>query len=161
MSRDLARLAVIVTATLSAAPLQAQDAPPQCRSRAINVEHANDALKADAANVSLCVQGDTKAVRLEARQTTITAALSALSTGYKVTYRTSVSLDEARDGIYAGSIEHVVSRLLDGYDYVIKHANASLDIIVFAKKGGQPVVAQVVTQVSENRERTSQVSRTR
>jgi hypothetical protein len=161
MSRDLARLAVIAAVALSAAPLHAQDVPPPCRVRAVNVERANYALVPHAANGSLCVQGNTKAVRLEVRQTTITAALSGLSAVYNISYRSSVTLDEARDGIYAGSLEHVVSRLLDGYDYVIKHADAGLDIIVLARKGGQPVTAPVATQASPNRERTAQVSRTR
>jgi hypothetical protein len=44
---------------------------------------------------------------------------------------------------------------------VIKHADAGLDIIVLARKGGQPVTAPVATQASPNRERTAQVSRTR
>jgi hypothetical protein len=160
MSRDLARFAVIVAVTLGTAPLHAQDVPPPCRVRAVNVERANYAAKSDVADGSLCVQGGATGVRLEVRHTTITAALAALSTVYKISYRSSVTLDEARDGIYAASLEHVVSRLLDGYDYVIKHANAGLDIIVLAKKGGQPP-APVAAQASPNRERTAQVSRTR
>jgi hypothetical protein len=159
MLRELARFAVIVAATVSAASLHAQDAPPPCRSRPVNVERAHYAAKSEVG--SLCVQGSATAVRLEVRQTTITAALSALSAVYKISYRSSVTLDEDRDGIYAGSLEHVVSRLLEGYDYVIKQADVDLDIVVFAKKGGQPSAAPVVTQVNQNRERTAQVSRTR
>jgi hypothetical protein len=161
MSRDLTCLAAIVTAVLSAAPVQAQDMPPLCRVRLVNVERARYATQSDGANGFLCVQGRATAVRLEVRQTAISAALSALAAVYKISYRSSVTLDETRDGIYAGSLEHVVSRLLDGYDYVIRHAHADLDIVVLARKGGQPVVASVVPAVSPTRERTAQVSRTR
>ena len=161
MSRDLTCLAAIVTAVLSAAPAHGQDMPPPCRVRLVNVERAHYATQSDGANGSLCVQGRATAVRLEVRQTAITAALSALAAVYKISYRSSVTLDETRDGIYAGSLEHVVSRSLDGYDYVIRRANADLDIVVLARKGGQPVVASVAPAVSPTRERTAQVSRTR
>jgi hypothetical protein len=161
MPRDLTRLATIVAVVLATAPVDAQDMPPPCRVRLVNVERAHYATRSDAANGSLCVQGRATAVRLEVRHTAITAALSALSAVYKISYRSSVALDEARDGIYVGSLEHVVSHLLDGYDYVIRHGNDDLDIVVLTRKGGQPVVASVAPAVSPNRERIAQVSRTR
>jgi hypothetical protein len=142
MTRDLARFAVAAVAVLSIVPLHAQDVPPPCRQRQVNVEHANYAPKTDMANGSLSV-------------------LSALSTIYKISYRSSIMLDEARDGIYAGSIEGVLPRLLYGYDYVIKHENAALDVVVLDKKGGQPAIASAVTQANQDPERTARVSRTR
>ena len=159
MTRDLARCAVAAVAVLSIVPLHAQDVPPPCRQRQVNVEHANSAPKPDAAKSSLCVEGSATAIRLEVRHANIVAVLSALSTVYKISWRSSIMLDEARDGIYAGSIDGVISRLLNGYDYVIKHENAALDVVVLDKKGGQPV--PVATQVNQDPERTARVSRTR
>jgi hypothetical protein len=161
MTRDLARCAVAAVAVLSIVPLHAQDVPPPCRQRQVNVEHANYAPKTDMAKGSLCVDASATTIRLEVRQAKIVAVLSALSTIYKISYRSSIMIDEARDGIYAGSIEGVIPRLLYGYDYVIKHENAALDVVVLDKKGGQPAIASDVTQVNQDPERTARVSRTR
>lgn len=146
----LPRLTIMIGVALSASPARADDMPPPCRLREVNVERANHALKS---NDGLCVEGSAAAVRLEVRQQTIAAVLSALSTVYKISYRSSSTLDEARDGKYGGSLEHVISRLLDGYDYVIKHEDSHLDVLVFAKKGGQAVVAPALAEINRTVER--------
>lgn len=141
MSRHLARFAVIVAAVLAAVPAHAQDTP-SCRPRTVNVER----VKSDTTTVALCMDASETAVRLQVRRTTIAAALSALSAVYKISYRASVTLEETRDGIYAGSLDYVISRVLDGYDYVIKHEGRDLDVLVLGQKGGQAVAAPAVAE---------------
>jgi hypothetical protein len=152
MLRDLTCLAVMAAAILSSAPLRAEDTAPPCRSRLVKVELAKraDVLRFDAAGGSLCMQARPAAVQLEVRRNTIAAVLAVLSTAYRISYRSAIALDEARDGIYAGSLRHVISRLLDGYDYVITQDSSNLDIIVVDRKGEQAVPAPAVIEVSEN-----------
>ena len=68
---------------------------------------------------SLHIDGDAAALHVVVQQTTIADVLSALA-GFNVRYRSSIGLDEMRDGSYVGSLGHVVARLLNGYDYATK-----------------------------------------
>ena len=38
---------------------------------------------------------------------------------------------------YAGSLIHVLSRVLDGYDYVIRHGSSELDVVILEKRGSE------------------------
>jgi hypothetical protein len=161
MSRGLTGSAVIVTAlVLSALSASAQDVPP-CRPRSVNVEHAYHVRKSDAVGL-LCLQGDQKTVHLEVRQATVAAVLSALSTAYKLSYRSSIALNETRDGVYAGSLVRVISRLLNDYDYVVKPKNSALDVFIFAQKREQAIPAPTAIEYGERpMRREAQVSRAR
>jgi hypothetical protein len=88
---------------------------------------------------SVHVQGNPAAVQLDARQSTIIEVLSALSAAFNISYRSSIALDEALNGTYAGSLGHVISRVLDGYNYVVKRDNAKLDVTIFGKRGERAV----------------------
>jgi hypothetical protein len=162
MSFELKGFAVMAAVALSTVPLRAEDMPPPCRSRMINVEHANYAPKSDAVGSTLCAQGRLRTIRLEMRETTIATGLSALSTVYNVSFHSSIALNEARDGTYAGSLGQVISHLLDGYNYVIKHHGLDLDVTIFDKKGEQPVSAPTLAQFNRpSDENRAQVSRSR
>lgn len=127
-------LAIVAAAFLGAAPVGAADAAPPCHGRSVNVAHANDAVRIfDAAGGLVCLQGAPAAVQLEMHQTTIAAVLSALSANYRISYRSSIPLNETRSGTYAGSLARVVSRLLRGYNYVIKYQSEDLDVVVYDK----------------------------
>ena len=84
---------------------------------------------------SLRVRGDMAAVRLDARRTTIADALSALNAAFNMSYRSSIALDDEINGTYAGSLRRVLSRVLDGYNYVIKQYDAKLDVIILGRRG--------------------------
>jgi hypothetical protein len=100
---------------------------------------------------TLRITGDTSAVRIEAHQSTIADVLFGLGTAFNVRYRTSIVLDEARNGTYTGTLRRVISRVLDGYDYVVKYENSQLDITIVAKSGGQAVAAPPVAGIRRGR----------
>jgi hypothetical protein len=83
----------------------------------------------------LRVQGDPKAVRVDARQTTIADVLAGLATAFNIRYRSSIALNDVRNGTYSGPLRQVISRVLDGYNYVIKYEDSKLNIIVVGKVG--------------------------
>jgi hypothetical protein len=85
------------------------------------------------------VRGDAAAIRLDARRTTIADVLAALNTSFDLSYSSWIVLDEEINGTYTGSLKRVIARVLDGYNYVIKQDNATLDVIVLGKRGERAV----------------------
>jgi hypothetical protein len=115
-----------------------------------NVEHARHAAESTAAIGFLCAQGNPGTIHLEVRQATITTVLSAMRASYNISYRSSIALDETRDGAYAGSLTEIISYLLSNYDYVIEENNAALDIEIFGRSGGAvPAPAVLAVEKSE------------
>jgi hypothetical protein len=135
--------AAIAVAILVSGPVCGQEMAPVCHARAVNVRSANKTHMAntDAAGASLCLYRGPTTLHLEVRQTSIAAMLSALASAYNVSYRSSIPLTEIRSGKYTGRVQSVISDILDGYDYAIRHDNSSIEVIVFNKSGGQPVAA--------------------
>src|SRR5580700_2724717 len=100
------------------------------------------------------VRGDMVAVRIDARRTTIADVLSALNAAFDMSYRSSIVLDEEINGTYAGSLRRVISRVLDGYNYVIKQDDAKLAVIILGRRGERAVpVAMPVDPFHPLRER--------
>lgn len=99
----------------------------------------------------LHVQGDATAVHLDVHRTTITQVLSALIASFDISYNSSIALDKVLDGTYTGSLPHVISRVLDGYSYVMKHERSKLTVIILEKNGEHAVAAPRQHPVSEHR----------
>jgi len=89
---------------------------------------------------SLRIEGNAAALRIEVRQTPIADVLSALSR-FNVRYHSLIELDEVLDGTYEGSSGRVVSRLLDGYNYSIKHDDLKLEVIIIGRRGERAITA--------------------
>ncbi len=96
--------------------------------------------------ISLRIEGDAAALHVEVRQTTIADVLSALES-FNIRYRSSIGLDEVLDGTYAGSLGHVVARLLNGYNYATKRDGPRLEVTIFGKRGEFAVPAPIVIPV--------------
>ena len=161
MLRGLIGLTAGAAFVLSAHSAFSQEVPP-CRPRSVNVEHANYAPKSNAAVGFLCAQGSLAWIHLEVRQATITTVLSAMRASYNVSYRSSIALNDTRDGVYSGSLREVMEYLLSDYDYVIKLQNSTLDVEIFGKSGTQAISAPVALEVKEKpARRAARVSRTR
>ena len=88
------------------------------------------------AGAEVHVEGSPAAVHVTTSQDTISNVLSALAATFDVQYRTSIPLDAAADATYSGSFRQVISRLLDGYSYVIKADDSkTTEIVVLGKRG--------------------------
>src|SRR5262249_14533329 len=64
------------------------------------------------------LEGNPMAVRVTTSEDAIADVLSAFAATYKVQYRTAIPLDAAASKSYSGSFARVISRLLDGCNYV-------------------------------------------
>jgi len=123
--------------------LCAQDNPDRTAALQLTTDHSGR---------SLHIDGDAAALHVVVQQTTIADVLSALA-GFNVRYRSSIGLDEMRDGSYAGSLDHVVARLLNGYDYATKQNGSRLEVTIIGK-GGEigspgPIAVSVRRQPSD------------
>jgi len=88
------------------------------------------------ASAEVHVEGNPAAVRVSTSRNTISDVLSALAATFNVPYRTAIPLNTAADATYSGSFRQVISRLLDGYDYVVKMDSSKVtEVVVFGKRG--------------------------
>jgi hypothetical protein len=95
---------------------------------------------------SLRIEGDAAALHIEVQQATIADVLSALES-FNIRYRSSAGLDETLNGTFAGSLGHVVARLLNGYNYATKQDGPRLEVTIFGKRGEFAVPAPIVIPV--------------
>src|SRR5712672_35421 len=76
------------------------------------------------------VRGSPEAVRIEARDTPVEEILAALSRAFGMHYQLSTHLDKRVSGTYVGPLPRVVTRILDGYNFILKTDNGSIAVTV-------------------------------
>jgi hypothetical protein len=133
----VAGLAVLVVGVLGMQGLYAQDGPDPAALPQSTTDRGGGGR-------SLRIEGDAAALHIEVRQTSLADVLSALKT-FNIRYRSSIGLDERLDGSYAGSLGHVVSRLLNGYNYATKRDGSRLEVTIFGKGSEVELPAPVIS----------------
>ena len=76
------------------------------------------------------VRGSPEAVRIEARDTPVEEILAALSRAFGMHYQLSDHLDKRVSGTFVGPLPRVVTRILDGYNFILKTDNGSIAVTV-------------------------------
>ena len=91
------------------------------------------------------ITGERHAVRIEARDAPVQEILQALGENFGLQYRSATALTRRLTGIYEGPLHHVVRRLVDGYDFVIKVGPADTELVVYGtgKRGEAQLVATI------------------
>jgi hypothetical protein len=90
------------------------------------------------AQAEVHVEGTVAAVHVTTDKDAIPDVLSAFETPFNLRYHSSVPLDGNASSVYSGSLAHVISRLLGGFDYVIAHDQGAIEIDVWGKRGEAP-----------------------
>jgi hypothetical protein len=85
------------------------------------------------ARAEVSIAGGPDAIRLEASGASLEEVLAALHANFNLRYRTLAALDGAVAGTYRGSLASVASRLLDGYDFVMKVSAENVEISVLRR----------------------------
>ena len=83
------------------------------------------------------VVGQPDNVRIDVNDSSVEEVLSALRSAFGLQYRSAVSLDRPLSGVYQGPLGRVLPRVLDGYDFVIKSAPDSVEVVVLKGQGAQ------------------------
>jgi hypothetical protein len=81
------------------------------------------------------VSGHTDALKLEAREASVEEVLAALRASFKLQFHTSGAVNRVMTGTYTGSLRHVVARLFDGQNYVMRSSAGGIELIVFGPGG--------------------------
>ena len=90
---------------------------------------------ATSARAEVHVEGSPAVVRVTTSKDAISDVLSAIAATFNVRYRSTIPLDAVVSATYSGSFGQVISQLLDGYNYVIKRDQESIEIVVFGRRG--------------------------
>jgi hypothetical protein len=133
----VACLTVLVVGMFGMQGACAQDGPNHAAPPHFAAEHDGRSLR---------IEGDAAALHVVVQQTTIADVLSALG-GFDVRYRSSIGLDEVVNGGYAGSLGHVVARLLNGYNYATKQDSSGFEVTIFGKRGEFTVPGPIVIPI--------------
>ena len=91
------------------------------------------------ASAEVQVEGSPAAVRVSTSRDKISDVLSALAATFNLRYRTAIPLDAAANATYSGSLRGVISRLLDGYNYMVMTDDSKPTEIVVFGTGGKVV----------------------
>jgi hypothetical protein len=92
-------------------------------------------LHAQSACAEVRITGNAEAVRVEAHDAPVEEVLSGLRASFSLQYRSIASLDRRVTGTYQGPLQRVVRRLLEGYDFVLKTENGTVEVVVIGGTG--------------------------
>ena len=74
---------------------------------------------------------------------TVGHVLEALGRNGNLHNRSATPLNKVIDGSFSGSLGQVLFRILDGYDFVIRHDPESVEVFVFGESGAAPIALPV------------------
>ncbi len=86
------------------------------------------------------ISGEPDAVRVEARDASVDEVMAALVASFDLRYRSPASLTRRVTGTYEGSLQQVVGRLLDGYNFVLRTGSEGVEAWVYGAVGAGGVL---------------------
>lgn len=103
------------------------------------------ALGSASAGAAVRVDVQPGVVVVNASNATVAEILTALGeTGY-LHYRTPVDLSRTVSGTYKGTLQRVVSRLLDGYNFTLQVSDNRIEAVIIGLAGAMPTTTQTTT----------------
>jgi hypothetical protein len=76
------------------------------------------------------VHGSSEAVTIQTHDISVEEVLAALSRTFDMDYQSAIDLDKRLNGTYVGPLSRVVTRILQGYNFVLKTDNGSIFVTV-------------------------------
>ena len=81
------------------------------------------------------VRGRPDDMQLRAENASIREVLDALSADFRVTYRLAPNVSRVVTGLYSGTLNQVLARILDGHDYIVEVSDDGVQIVVLGASG--------------------------
>jgi hypothetical protein len=103
---------------------------PHFRMRAAILLGAALAIASTPVLAEMQVRGSPEAVRIEARDTPVEEILAALSRSFGIHYQLLAHLDKRVSGTFVGPLPRVLTRILVGYNFILKTDNGSIALTV-------------------------------
>lgn len=91
------------------------------------------------------VSGDPQAVRIEAQNTSIGEILSALGHEFNMQYNSSANLEKQLSGTYQGSLQRVLTRVLEGYNFIVRTKDGRVEVTVLGTRNASGTAAAAAT----------------
>ena len=88
------------------------------------------AVTAFPAHAEIILEGPANALQIEMHDTSVQEVLLDLGANYGLRFSSATPLDRSVSGSFNGSLPRLVARLLDRYNYVVKSANGTLEVVV-------------------------------
>ena len=82
------------------------------------------------ARAEVQVQGGPDAVVIDAHDASVEDVLEALGMSFGLQHRGAGALQRRISGTYRGSLQHVVRRVLDGYNFIVKTDDDDIEVVV-------------------------------
>ncbi len=96
------------------------------------------------------ISGAPDAVRVEAQDASVDEVMAALVASFDLRYRSPASLTRRVTGTYEGSLQQVVARLLDGYNFVLRTGSEGVEAWVYGAAGaGEILLAPRAVEVAK------------
>jgi hypothetical protein len=105
------------------------------QARSIGLAAALACSLATSAAAEVRIDGTAAAVRVTTSRDSIADVLTAFAPDFKLRYRAAVPLDAAANAVYAGSLGEVLTRLLDGYNFIVKRNQDGIEVVVLGRRG--------------------------
>ena len=94
---------------------------------------------AQSAHAEVRVSGGADAVVIETRGASLEEVLKALQGSVKFRYHSTGALDDVVSGTYSGPLRRVITRLLEGHNYVFRNFSNNLEVVILGSSGSAQV----------------------
>jgi hypothetical protein len=100
------------------------------------------------------VRGTPNAVSVEAKDASVEEVLVALANVFDVHFRSAANLEKRLTGTYEGTLQQVLTRVLSGYNFIVKSGEKGVEITllesgkVIAVGGASPAPKYAVRRVA-------------
>jgi len=91
------------------------------------------------ADAEVVVDGDRDQMQVSVDNETVGNVLQALGQKGNLHYRSSLPLNKVIGGSFSGSLGHVLSRVLVGFDFVVRYNPQGVEIFVYGESGATSV----------------------
>ena len=96
------------------------------------------AVMAFPAHAEIILEGPANALQIEMRDTSVQDVLLVLGANYGLRFSSAAPLDRSVSGSFNGTLPRLVARLLDRYNYIVKSANGTLEVVVLSARDAAP-----------------------
>lgn len=98
-----------------------------------------------AAVASTEISGSPHAVSVKAQNSSIEEILSLLGHEFNLQFHSTANLEKQLTGTYQGSLQRVLTRVLEGYNFVVKTNNGRIEVTVFGTKSAPGTAVAAMT----------------
>jgi hypothetical protein len=97
------------------------------------------AFLAPQAGAEVAIGGGRDEMQVRVDNDTVGHVLEALGQNGNLHNPSATPLNKVIDGSFSGSLEHILLRILDGYNFVIRQDPGRVDVFVFGESGAAPI----------------------